>query len=114
MTEDEARAILLSFPGVEEGNTFGSRSFKANGKVLCGIGARTGPDDLYLTGVGFDETEALIERHPDVFHTNPHFAGAKYILARLPALEADIFRGLVERRWRALAKKAAVKDWDAR
>ena len=113
MTEDEARAIILALPGVEEGRTFGSRTFKVNGKVLCGIGARTGADDLYLSGVGFDETEALIERHPDVFHSNPHFSGARYILARLPTLPGDVLAGLVERRWRELAKKAAMKAWDA-
>ena len=113
MTEDEARAIAHSLPKVEEGRTFGSIAFKVNGKVLCGIGARTGADDIYFSGVGFDETEALIERHPDIFHTHPHFASAKYILARLPELETDILRSLVERRWRELAKKADVKAWDA-
>jgi hypothetical protein len=114
VTRDEARAIILALPHVAERQTFGSLSYKVNGKVLCGIGARTGPDDLYISGVGFDEAEALIERHPDVFRSTPHFAGAKYILARLAALEPDILRTQLERRWRQLAKKADVKAWDAR
>lgn len=114
MTRDEARAIILGFPQVVEGTTFGSLSFKVNGKVLCGIGARTSPDDLYLTGIGLDDAEALIERHPDIFHSTPHFAAAKYILARLRTLEAGILRTQLERRWRQLARKADVKAWDSR
>ena len=114
MTRDEARAIILALPQVVEGQTFGSQSFKVNGKVLCGIGARTSPDDLYLTGIGLDDAEALIERRPDIFHSNPHFAAAKYILARLETLEPNILRTQLERRWRQLAKKADVNAWDAR
>ena len=114
VTRDEARAIILALPQVVEGQTFGSLSFKVNGKVLCGIGARTSPDDLYLTGVGFDEREALVERHPDVFHTNPHFDGANYIMAHLQTLPAHVLTAQLERRWRQLAKKADVKARDAR
>ena len=113
MTREEARAIILALPQVVEGQTYGSLSFKVNGKVLCGLGARTSPDDLYLSGVGFDEREALVERHPEVFHTHPHFDGANYILAHLATLPADVLAAQLERRWRQLAKKADVKAWDA-
>ena len=34
MTEDEMREIVLGFPGVEEGTSYGRPSFKVNGKFL--------------------------------------------------------------------------------
>ena len=34
MTREEFHAIVLSFPGVEEGASYGQPSFKVNGKFL--------------------------------------------------------------------------------
>ena len=34
MTADEMKAIVLAFPGAEEGTSYGSPSFKVNGKFF--------------------------------------------------------------------------------
>ena len=34
MTHDDVRALLLSFPGVEDGVSYGEPSFKVAGKFL--------------------------------------------------------------------------------
>ena len=114
MTRDEVRAVVLGFPGVEEGVTFGSVSFKVNGKGLCGIGSRLDPDDIMFSRISFDEAELLMEQYPGCFHTAPHYAHAGYILARIATLDEGVLRTLVERQWRHIAKKADAKAWDAR
>jgi hypothetical protein len=114
VTADELRALVLTFPGVEESASQGSIAFKVKAKVFCRLGARTAEDDLMLTGIGFDEAELLIGQDPEIFHTTPHFSDARCVLARLPALDAPTARRLLERRWREIAPKAAVKAWDAR
>jgi hypothetical protein len=112
MTPAEVRAVIFELPGIEEGFSMGSIPFKVGGKVLVRLGARTGPDDLMLTGVGSDEADLLIEADPAVFHTSPHYRDSSCILARIGALQPDQLRGLLERRWRTIAPKKAVKTRD--
>ena len=113
MTPAEVRAVIFTFPGVEEAFTLGSTGFKVNGKVLVRLGARTGPHDLMFKDVGFDESEMLIAADPQVFHTAPHYQNADCILARIGPLKPEVLRGFLERRWRKIALKAAVRAWDA-
>ncbi len=105
MTHEEAIALVESFPGVESGLSLGSLAFKVKSKLLCRLGARTGPDDLMLIGIGPDEAELLIERDPAVFHTTPHFTDANCVLARIGPAHEGLVRPLLERRWREIAPK---------
>jgi hypothetical protein len=109
VTPAEVRAVIFELPGVEEGFTLGSSHFKVGGKVLVRLGARTGPDDLMLTGVGSDEADLLIEADPATFHTSQHYRDSSCILARIGPLKPDQLRGLLERRWLSLAPKMLIK-----
>jgi hypothetical protein len=80
---------------------------------LTRLGVRTGPDDLMLHDVGFDEAEMLIAADPATFHTTPHFTGASCIVARIGPLQPDVLRSFLERRWRKIAPKAEVMPRDA-
>ena len=113
MTPDQVRAVIFSFPGVEEGFSLGSVIFKANGKTLARLGVRTGPGDLQINGINAADAETLIDRDPKLFHTTPHFEAAKCLLARIGPLKADVLRPLIEHRWRQIAPKAEVAAWDA-
>lgn len=111
MTWDEVRDIALSFPEVAESTSYGTPSFKVKGKFLTRL--RTEDDSLVLVDVGFDEREMLIEAEPETFHTTPHYKDYPSVLARLSHLSPDVLRGFLERRWRNVAPKRAVKAWDA-
>ena len=111
MTEDEMRAIVLSFPGVEEGISYGSPAFKVKGKFLTRL--RREDLSLVIVGVSFDEREMLMEAEPGTFHVTPHYKDYPSVLARMATLHPGSFRNFVERRWRELAPKAAVKAYDA-
>ena len=111
MTWDEVREIALSFPEVEESTSYGTPSFKVNGKFLTRL--RPEDDSLVLVDVGFDEREMLIEAEPATFHTTPHYKDYPSVLARLSSLHPDALRAFLERRWRNVSPKRAVKAWDA-
>ena len=111
MTLDEMRAIALSFPGAVEGTSYGQPSFLVNKKFLTRL--RREDDSLVLLEVSFDEREMLIEVEPETFHVTPHYKDYPSVLARRASLDPGSFRAFLERRWRKIAPKKLVKEWDA-
>ena len=111
MTWDEVLAIALAFPGVEEGTSYGTPALKANGKFLTRL--RAEDDSVVLVGVTFDEREMLMEAEPQTFHLTAHYKDYPCVLARIESLHPGSFRSFLERRWRKIAPKKLVKEWDA-
>ena len=111
MTEAEMREIVLSFPGVEEGMSYGSPAFKVNGKFFTRL--RHEDDSVVLLEVPHDEREMLMEAEPQTFHFTPHYKDYPSVLARMETLHPGSFRNFLERRFRKVAKKAALKAWEA-
>ena len=110
MTEDEFRALALSFPEVVEGSNMGSTYFKANGKDLARL---LGGERAMLTGVPVEVVEMLTEAEPETFWADSHYRNARCVVARLDRTTPEAMRPFLERRFRAVAKKAAVKAYDA-
>ena len=111
MTPEEMREIVLSFPGVEEGMSYGSPAFKVNGKFFTRL--RRDDQSMVLTGISFDEREMLMEAEPATFHITPHYKDYPAVLARIDSLHPGSFRNFLDRRWREIAPKKWVKDFDA-
>jgi hypothetical protein len=111
MTKDEMRAIVLAFPGAEEGMSYGQPSFKLNGKFFTRL--RRDDNSLVLMDISFDEREMLMEAEPATFHLMPHYKDYPCVLARMESLHPGSFRNFLERRFRKIAKKAVVKTWEA-
>ncbi|MBX3484305.1 MmcQ/YjbR family DNA-binding protein [Phenylobacterium sp.] len=111
MTRDEMREIALSFPGAEEGVSYGRPAFKVNGKFFTRL--RAEDDSVVLVDVPFDEREMLMEAEPQTFHFTAHYKDYPSVLARLEPLHAGSFRAFLERRFRRIAKKSVVKAWEA-
>lgn len=105
------RQIVLAFPGVVDGTSYGQPSFKLNGKFFTRLRAEDA--SLVLQEVGFDERAMLMEAEPETFHVTPHYQGYPIVLARLDTLDAAALRGFLERRFRKAAKKSDVKTWEA-
>jgi hypothetical protein len=110
MTWEEARAIALSLPGVEEGTSHGKPSFLVNKKFLSRL--RSEDASMVLVDVGFDEREMLMEAEPDTFHITPHYKDYPSVLARIETLDPGSLRNFLERRWRNVAPKKMVKAYD--
>ncbi len=111
VTLDEMCEIALAFPGATEGNSYGQPAFLVNKKFFTRL--RRDDASLVLMEVSFDEREMLIEAEPDTFHFTPHYKDYPAVLARMKSLHPGSFRNFLERRWRKIAPKTAVKAWDA-
>jgi hypothetical protein len=111
VTADEMKAIVLAFPGAEEGTSYGSPSFKLNGKFFTRL--RRDDASVVLMDVSYDEREMLMEAEPGTFHLTPHYKDYPCVLARIESLHAGSFQNFLERRFRKVAKKSVVKAWEA-
>ena len=111
MTPTEMREIVLSFPGAEEGLSYGQPSFKVNGKFFTRL--RAEDQSLVLVDVGPDEREMLIEAEPATFHITPHYKDYPSVLARIESLHPGSLRNFLDRRWRRIAPRKLVKAFDA-
>ena len=111
MTYEDVRAMALALPQVEEAMSYGKPSFKAFGKFLTRV--RREDQSIVLTGVTFDEREMLMEAEPETFHLTPHYKDYPAVLARLASVDPGTVRNFLERRWRELAPKTFLKNFDA-
>lgn len=111
MTYEEMKAIVMAFPGAEEGTSYGQPSFKVNGKFFTRL--RADDQSLVLLDVSFDEREMLMEAEPETFHITPHYKDYPSVLARIASLHPGSLQAFLERRFRKIAKASVVKAWDA-
>lgn len=111
MTLEEMRDIALSFAGAEEGASYGQPAFLVNKKFFTRL--RREDASLVLLEVSFDEREMLMQAEPATFHFTAHYKDYPAVLARMESLHPGSFRAFLERRWRKVAPKKAVRDWEA-
>ncbi|WP_127817990.1 MmcQ/YjbR family DNA-binding protein [Microbacterium sp. CPCC 204701] len=127
-TLDDVRAIALGFPGVIErpdGHRGGASWRMPSGAFVWQRGP-SGRDLQQLAALGREwpagevigvrtngvqTKEALIETHPDVFFTIPHFDGYPAVLGRLDAIEVDHLREVITDAWLRKAPKRAADEW---
>jgi hypothetical protein len=112
MTFDEARAIAMTLPGVEESPSYGTPGLKVRGKLL----ARLWPDGqvLVITRVTFDEREFLMEAAPETFFITDHYLHYPSVLARLATLDAATLLRLLTQTWREFASRAQLRAFETR
>ena len=111
MTPYEMEAIVMSFPGVENGKIYGSPAYLLNGKFFTRL--RRDDASMVIMEVSLDEREMLMEAEPGTFHFTAHYKDYPCVLARIDSLHPGSFRNFLERRFRKIAKKAAIKEWEA-
>ena len=111
MTPDEMREICLSFPGAAEGSSYGKPAFLVNKKFFTRL--RRDDASVVLMDVHIDEREMLMQAEPATFHFTAHYKDYPCVLARIESLHPGSFRAFLERRWRKIAPKAAVRAFDA-
>jgi hypothetical protein len=106
----ELRRIALAFPAASEGTSYGKPSFLIGGKFFTRL--RSEDDSLVLVVDSIDERDMLLESDPTLFHITDHYRNYPAVLARRTAIDAVMLRGMLERRWRAIAPKKLVKEYD--
>jgi hypothetical protein len=111
MTFDDVRKLALTWPEVEDGSSYGTPALKVRKKLLARL--REDDETLVMLGVPQDEREMLIESQPKIYYFTDHYRDYPMVLIRLSRAKRSHVEPLLRRRWRALASKAAVKEYDA-
>jgi hypothetical protein len=111
-TRDDVRRIVLAFPETTEApDRF---AFMVDGKGFAWSWMeRVEPrrprvenaDVIAVRIAGEVDKEPMIEMRPDVFFTEPHYNGFPAILVRLPEIDVDLLRTVLEDGWRCLAPR---------
>jgi hypothetical protein len=111
MTHDEVRALLLSFPSVEDGVSYGEPSFKVAGRFFTWM--RPALDDSIVVHLdNLDERELLIEMDPTTFHFTDHYRDHPIVLARIATVDPAWLKAALMKRWRKAAPKRLIKAYD--
>ena len=108
MTFAVARRLALALPGVTEGTSYGTPSFKVEGKFFFRI--REDGGSLAIR-IDFDTREALLQANPRAFFITDHYLAYPAICVRLANVERAELKSVLEQAWRFVAPKrlAAVR-----
>src|SRR5882672_11423638 len=112
MTFADVRKVALAWTEVEDGTSYGTPALKVRKKMLVRL--REDGDSLVMPGVPPDERDMLVESQPKVFYFTDHYKDYPIVLIRLSKAKRATVEPLLRRQWRALASKAAVREFDAR
>src|SRR5713226_2667695 len=111
MTFDDIRNIALVWPEVEDGTSYGTPALKVRKKMLVRL--KEDGDSMVMPGVPQDERDMLVETRPKLFYFTDHYRDYPMVLIRLSKAKRAVVEPLLRRRWRVLASKAAVREFDA-
>jgi hypothetical protein len=111
VTFDDIRKLALAWPEVEDGTSYGTAALKVRKKLLARL--KEDGDSLVVLGVPLDERDMLVESQPKLFYFTDHYRDYPIVLVRLSKAKQASLEPLLRRRWRELASKAAVRDFDA-
>jgi hypothetical protein len=96
------------WPGVEEGQNWGTPSLKVKGKMLV----RLREPGVLVFMCPLDAKEMLLQVAPHIYFELPHYKGYPAILAKMDAIEDDEIAEMVEEHWRKIAPKKLVAEFD--
>ena len=111
MTFDDVREISLAWPEVEDGTSYGTPALKVRKKMLARL--KEDGDSLVMPGVPPEERDMQVESQPKVLYFTNHYKDYPIVLIRLSKAKRATVEPLLRRQWRALASKAAVRQFDA-
>ena len=111
MTFDDVRTLVLAWPEVEDGSSYGTPALKVRKKML--VRPKEDGDSLVMPGVPPDERDMLVESQPTLFYFTDHYRDYPIVLIRLSKAKRTTVEPLLRRHWRTLASKKAVRDYDA-
>ena len=110
LTAAQFKKIALSFPEAHEKSSYGSPSIFIAKKFFTRL--RKQDDSIVLIIGSIDEREMMIESDPKTFHITDHYRDYPAVLVRIGRIDEKTLRGMLERRWRAIAPKKLIKAID--
>jgi hypothetical protein len=110
MTFDDIRKLAHAWPEVEDGSSYGTPALKVRKKMLVRL--KEDDDSLVMPSVPHDERAMLVETQPKVFYFTDHYRDYPMVLIRLSKTKRATVEPFLRRRWRELASKKAVREFD--
>ena len=106
LTEDQARAILLSLPQAEEASHHGHPDFRVGGRILATLWPGKATSVLLLP---LEEQAALVRRDPQAFTLNG-WSKTGATMVHLRHIGATEYRQLAFTAWRKRAPDALLAE----
>ena len=101
------RRIAFSFPGVEEGPSYGTLAFRVRKKLICRM--KEDGETLAIR-MEFGEREILVEGEPETFYFTEHYRSYPMVLVRMPKLHPDELERIFGNAWRRFAGKRLLES----
>ena len=108
LTWEDVVSIGLGFPEVTEGTTHGHPCLRVGKKFVTRLNDEREPSIVVMLG-SVDEQQHLLELDPVRYHITPHYNGYPAALMRLAEIGRADVAAYIERRFRAVATKRAIK-----
>ena len=105
-----AIAKQKNWPGVEEGQSWGTPSLKVKGKMLF----RVREPGVGVLMCRLEAKEMLLQVAPHIYFDLPHYKGYPAVLIHLDQIEDDEIAEMIEEYWRKIAPKKMIDEFDAR
>jgi hypothetical protein len=110
VTFEQVRTIAFTFPGVEDGTSYGTPALKVRGKLLARLHQSI---DCLVLRADFLDRQILMQSAPGAFFITDHYRDYPWVLVRFSAVEKRELPSLIERAWRLVAPNTLVKNYDA-
>jgi hypothetical protein len=110
VTFETVREVASTFPGVEEGTSYGTAALRVKSKFM----ARLREDgDSVAFRVGFHKREILMRAKPDIFFLTDHYRPYPAVLLRLSTATRREVADIVALSWRCVAPKRLIAQFDS-
>ncbi len=106
----QLREIVLTFP-VTDAVSYGKQSFHVGKKFFTRLRDEDGSIVVIVESI--DERDMLLESDAKLFHITDHYRDYPTVLVRIAEADAALLRAMLERRWRRIAPKRLVREFDA-
>lgn len=106
---ETVRQLALALPDVEEGLSDGTPVLRVRGKRIAHLQK---DEESLLIKIDYSKRDILLNAEPETFYVTDFYRCHPMMFVRLPAVEREVLRELLEQAWRLTAPKRLVEAYD--
>lgn len=111
VTAAQFKKIALSFAEAHEKQSYGSPAVFVAKKFFTRL--RKEDNSAVLIVHDMEHRNMMLELDPQTYHITAHYKDYPAVLVRMERISADELKIMLERRWRQIAPKKVLRDFDA-
>ena len=119
-TFDDVRRLGMPLPEMTESTSYGTSALKVRKKLVCRMWSQReyNRDDVHDTEVlvlfcELEMKQVLLDNHPGVLFTVPHYDGYGSVLVRMADVDLDDLADWLEESYRLKAPPTLIRQLDA-